>query len=192
MPHANPHACQVVCASIFFHTWLLAVSSRRERATMPVVPYAFRCLPTESSLHGATNSVSCHHRIAVLSPRSAYLDGRYTELNYEHRSTFRDAQGCIHICLENGLKLNPLNCYLAAVNVLLCSRIFDYKCVQFHPRQYEAFKSIETPTTVCALLELVHGANGMQTAIPRFFGAHEASAQPFGVSVLNAQDPPVI
>ncbi len=71
------------------------------------------------------------------------------------------------IGLENGLKLNPLKCDLAAVNVLFCGRLIYSKGIKFHPRQYEALASMEPPTTVGALMELVHGANWMRTAIPR-------------------------
>ncbi len=72
------------------------------------------------------------------------------------------------ICLKKGLKLNPLKCDLGAINVPFSGRVIYSKGIKFHPRQYEALTSMEPPTTVGALMELVHGANWMRTAIPRF------------------------
>ncbi len=46
--------------------------------------------------------------------------------------------------------------------------MIDAKGVTFHPRHYEALTSMEAPTTMGALMELVHGANWMRNAIPRF------------------------
>ncbi len=72
------------------------------------------------------------------------------------------------ICLDKGLKLNRLKCDLAAINAPFCGLVIDSKGIKFHPRQYEALPSMDPPTTVCALMELVHGANWIRTAIPRF------------------------
>ncbi len=63
------------------------------------------------------------------------------------------------ICLEKGLKIDPLKCDLFAVNVPLCGRVIDQNGIKFHPRQCEAITSMKPPTTVGALMELVHGAN---------------------------------
>ncbi len=71
------------------------------------------------------------------------------------------------ICNERGLKLNPREGDLMATNVQFCGLI-DAKGVTFHARHYEALTSMEAPTTVGALMELVHGSNWMRTAIPRF------------------------
>ncbi len=46
----------------------------------------------------------------------------------------------LDICLEKGLKLNPLKCDLAAVHVPFCGRLIDSKGIKFHPRQYEALR----------------------------------------------------
>ena len=72
------------------------------------------------------------------------------------------------ICLERGLKLHPSKCELVTNKVQFCGRIIDAKGIRFNPRQYEALTSMAAPTTVGALMELVHGANWMRTAIPTF------------------------
>ncbi len=56
-----------------------------------------------------------------------------------------------------------------ATKVQFCGRMIAAKRVTYHHRHYEALTSMEAATTVGALMELVHGANGMRTAIPRFF-----------------------
>ncbi len=55
-----------------------------------------------------------------------------------------------------------------ATKVQFCGRMIDAKGVTFHPRHYEALTPMEAPTTVGALMELVHGANWMRPAIPLF------------------------
>ncbi len=72
------------------------------------------------------------------------------------------------ICSEKVLKLNLRKCDLLATKVQFCGRMIDFKGLTFHPRHYEALTSMEAPTTVGALMELVHGANWMETALPRF------------------------
>ncbi len=72
------------------------------------------------------------------------------------------------ICREKGLKLNPCKCDLMDPKVHFCGRIIDAEGVTFHPRHHEALTSMEAPTTVGALMELVHGANWMKTVIPHF------------------------
>ena len=45
----------------------------------------------------------------------------------------------------------------------------DKDGVNFHPRQYGALTKMPPPTTARALMELVHGANWMRTAILEIF-----------------------
>ena len=71
-------------------------------------------------------------------------------------------------CKEKGLKLNPRKCKLVTKEVHFCGRIIDKKGVKFHPRQFETLTNMKPPTTVGALMELVHGANWMRTAIPEY------------------------
>ncbi len=83
-------------------------------------------------------------------------------------TAFSRRSRCIRHLFGERPELNPRNCDLAAINVKFCGRIVHYKNIKFHPRQYEALTSMKPPTTVGALMELVHGANWMRTAIPSF------------------------
>ncbi len=71
------------------------------------------------------------------------------------------------ICRQKGMKLNPRKCDLIATMAQFCGRMNDAKGVSFYPRHYEALTFMEDPTTVGALMELVHSANRMRTAMPR-------------------------
>ncbi len=64
--------------------------------------------------------------------------------------------------------MSPRECDLIATKVQFCGRMIYAKGVTFHPHPYEALTSMEAPTHVGALMEFVHGANWMRTAIPRF------------------------
>ena len=72
------------------------------------------------------------------------------------------------VCRQRRMKLNPVKCELVAQKVQFCGRLVDSKGVKFNPRHYEALTAMEAPRTVGALMELVHGANWMRTAISRF------------------------
>lgn len=70
------------------------------------------------------------------------------------------------VCKAKGLKLNPAKCQLVTNEVQFCRRTINKHGVKFHPRQYETLANMSVPTTIGALMELVHGANWMRTAIP--------------------------
>lgn len=72
------------------------------------------------------------------------------------------------ICRQRGLKLNPEKCQLLTDIVQFCGRIINKDGFKFHPRQYEALTNMQPPTTIGALMELVHSANCMRNAIPSF------------------------
>ena len=72
------------------------------------------------------------------------------------------------ICRLKGRKLNPLKCKFVANRAQFCGRIIDAKGIKFNPRHYKALTSMDEPKTVGALMELVHSANWMRTAIPRY------------------------
>lgn len=122
-------------------------------------------------LHGATNAVayfqSSMESIFGHLDLLIYLDdilgsAPNTQLLLERlRAVFT-------VCKEKGLKLNPKKCQLVTQEVQFCGRIINKDGVQFHPRQYEALINMQTPKTVGALMELVHGANWMRTALPGF------------------------
>ncbi len=69
---------------------------------------------------------------------------------------------------EFPLAKDSQECQSFHTQVQFCGRMIDANGVTFHRRHYEALTSMEAPTTVGALMELVHGANCMRTAIPRF------------------------
>ncbi len=77
-------------------------------------------------------------------------------------------KAAFEISLKKGLKLNSRKCDFVAANVNFCCPLLDSKSVKFHPRLFEALTSMKTPTPVGALIELLHGANWMRTAIRRF------------------------
>lgn len=85
----------------------------------------------------------------------------YTELLDKLEST-------LQICASKGLKLHPAKCELATKEVKFCGRLIDKNGVRFNPRNYAALVNMPKPVTVGALMELVHGANWMRSAIPRF------------------------
>ncbi len=122
-------------------------------------------------LHGATNSVSYFQStmeaLFSLLNLLIWLDDMlgYAE---DADTLIATLKSVFTICHEKGLKLNPRKCNLMATKVQLCGRMIDANGVTFHPRHYEALTSMEAPTTVGALMELVHGANWMRTVIPRF------------------------
>ena len=66
------------------------------------------------------------------------------------------------------MKLNPNKCQLVLKEAHFCGRIVDAEGIRFNPRNYDALVSMPTPTKVGDLMQLVHGANWMRIAIPRF------------------------
>lgn len=72
------------------------------------------------------------------------------------------------VCQEKGLKLNPIKCDLATLEVLFCGRVINKDGVKFKPQQYDALTNMQAPTTVGDLMELVHGEKWMITAIRNF------------------------
>lgn len=71
---------------------------------------------------------------------------------------------------EKSSKLNLCKCDLIATKVEFCGRWINAKGVTVPVHHYEAVMSMEAPTTAGALMELVHSANRIRTAIPRFSG----------------------
>lgn len=122
-------------------------------------------------LHGASNAVSYfqssmeslfgHLELLIYLDDILGYASTVAELISKLRSVF-----CI--CRKRGLKLSPDKCNLVTEEVPFCGRIINKDGVRFCPRQYEALTSMQAPTTVGALMELVHGANWMRTAIPEF------------------------
>lgn len=80
----------------------------------------------------------------------------------------KKASSCFQVCREHGFKLNPEKCQLVTDEVQFFGRIMNKKRVRCYRRHYEALINMSAPTTVGALMELVHGANWMKTAIPNF------------------------
>lgn len=122
-------------------------------------------------LHGATNAV------AYFQSSMEAMFGHLEMLIYiddllgyaADSSTLLEKLSLVFaVCTEKGLKLNPAKCKLATTEVQFCGRIINKHGVKFHPRQYEALTTMQAPTTIGALMELVHGANWMRTAIPNF------------------------
>ncbi len=122
-------------------------------------------------LHCATNSVSF-----FLSTMEAFVSHLNLLIRLEDMLGYaEDADNLIEtlmsvfeICTEQGLKPNPRMCDFMAAKVQLCCRMIGAEGVNFHPRQHEALKAMEALTNVGVVMELVHGANWMRTAIPRF------------------------
>lgn len=122
-------------------------------------------------LHGATNAVPYFQ--SSMEAMFGHLDLLiYLDDLLGHARTVDELleklRSVFEICNTKGLKLNPTKCDLVTYSVQFCGRIINKDGVKFHPRQYEALTSMVEPTTVGALMELVHGANWMRTAIPNF------------------------
>lgn len=122
-------------------------------------------------LHGATNAVayfqSSMEAMFGHVDLLIYLDDL---LGYakDTFSLLKKLHAVFEVCRDRGLKLNPAKCNLITDEVQFCGRIINKKGVRFHPRQYEALTNMSAPTTIGALMELVHGANWMRSAIPLF------------------------
>jgi len=72
------------------------------------------------------------------------------------------------LLLEYSALHDPNKCQLIAKTVQFCGRLIDSDGVKFNPRNYEALTTMSEPTTVGSLMQLVHGANWMRSAIPKF------------------------
>lgn len=78
---------------------------------------------------------------------------------------FNNFVSVFEVFRKRGLTLNPAKCQLATNEEQFRGRIINKNGVKFQPRQYEALTNMSAPTTIGALMELVHGANWMRTEI---------------------------
>lgn len=122
-------------------------------------------------LHGATNAVSYFQSsMEALFGHLELLIYLDDILGYakDAKELLEKLRSVFVVCKEKNLKLSPEKCELIAESVPFCGRIINKEGVRFHPRQYDALVNMQAPKTVGSLMELVHGANWMRTAIPDF------------------------
>lgn len=72
------------------------------------------------------------------------------------------------VCQKKDLNFQPEKYELVAAEIQFWLRVINKNGIKFHARQYEALKSMSSRTTVGALMNLIHDANWMWTAIPNF------------------------
>ncbi len=162
MPHADPMLAQLTEAKPFFQLdlmhgyWQFPLAKHSQEWQSFHTPFGV-CTPI-SVLHGAMNSVSYFQSTmeALFSHLNLlmWLDDMicYAE---DADTLIATLKSVLTICREKSLKLNPRKCDLMATKVQFCGRMIDRQGVTFHPRHYEALTSMEVPTTVGALMELL-------------------------------------
>ncbi len=114
-------------------------------------------------LHGATNSVSYFQStMEVLFSHLNLLIWLDNMLGYaeDADTLIATLKSVLTICREKGLKLNPRKCDLIATKAQFCGRMIDAKGALSTLDSMRPPTSMEAPTTVRALMELVHGATG--------------------------------
>ena len=122
-------------------------------------------------LHGAKNSGSCFQS-AIESilwhlDLLIYIDD-LLGCAKNPKDLLKKIRHVFTICHEKGLQMHPAKCEFVTFQVYFCGRIINKSGVKFNPRQYEALNNMSPPTTVGALVELVHDPNWMRTAISKF------------------------
>ena len=175
MPHADPMLAKLTGSKVWFNLdflhgyWQFPLAENSRECQSFHTP--FGVYTPNRVLHGATNAV------AYFQSSMEALFGHLDLLIYlddllgfstDTQSLMVKLRSVFEVCQDRGLKLNPTKCQLITNEVQFCGRIINKEGVKFHPRQYAALTNMSAPTTVGALMELVHGANWMRTAIPNF------------------------
>lgn len=175
MPHADPMLAKLTGSKIWFNLdflhgyWQFPLAEDSRECQSFHTP--FGVYSPNRVLHGATNAV------AYFQSSMESLFGHLDLLIYlddllgyamDKQLLLEKLRSVFEVCKSKGLKLNPVKCQVITDEVHFCGRIINKRGVKFHPRQYEALTNMTAPTTVGALMELVHGANWMRTAIPNF------------------------
>lgn len=175
MPHADPMLAKLTGSKIWFNLdflhgyWQFPLAETSRECLSFHTP--FGVYTPNRVLHGATNVV------AYFQSSMEDLFGHFDLLIYlddilgyasNTSSLLEKLRSVFEVCQEKGLKLNPAKCKLITDEVQFCGRVINKHGVKFHPRQYEALTNVQSPITVGELMELVHGANWMRTAIPDF------------------------
>ena len=175
MPHADQMLAKLTGSKVWFNLdfihgyWQFPLSEKSQECQSFHTP--FGVYTPKRVLHGAKNSGSYfqsamesmfgHLEILIYIDDLLGYANAPEELLKKLRSVFT-------VCREKGLKMSPNKCKLVTYEVQFCGRIINKNGIKFHPRQYEALTNMPPPATVSALMEMVHGANWMRTAIPNF------------------------
>ena len=175
MPHADAMLGKLTGSKIWFNLdflhgyWQFPLSVESQECQSFHTP--FGVFTPNRVLHGATNAV------AYFQSSMEALFGHLDILIYlddllgyasDEKILLAKLRSVFEVCKQRGLKLNPVKCQLVTKEVQFWGRTINQKSIKFHPRQYEALTNMSMPTTIGALMELVHGANWMRTAIPNF------------------------
>lgn len=175
MPHADAMLPRTSGAKLFFLLdflhgyWQFAMSKCSQECLAFHTPFGVFS-PTRVP-HGATNSVAYFQsNMELMFAHLGVLIRLDDILGYGRfpSGLLDNLRNVLHICTMKRLKLNPNKCELVVKEAQLCGRIIDAKSTKFNPRNYSALVNMPAPKTVGSLMELVHGANWMRTAIPNF------------------------
>lgn len=175
MPNADAMLGKLVGSKVWFKLdfihgyWQFPLSEESRECQSFHTP--FGVYTPNRVLHGATNAVtyfqSSMESLFGHLDLLVYLDDI---LGYETdaKKLLSKLRAVFTLCRDKNLKLSPDKCHLVTHEVKFCGRIISKHGVKFNPRQYDAITNMQPPTAVGELMQLVHGANWMRTAIPDF------------------------